>query len=62
MSNVEINEQIKTEVKGDYDVAVCGGGFAGTTAMTDDFSALNVNELQDVLRKNGVVIHEQEII
>lgn len=27
-----INEQIKTEVKGEYDVAVCGGGFAGISA------------------------------
>ena len=27
-----INEQIKTKVKGKYDVAVCGGGFAGISA------------------------------
>ena len=27
-----INEQIKTEVKEEYDVAVCGGGFAGISA------------------------------
>ncbi len=27
-----INEQIKTEIKGEYDVAVCGGGFAGISA------------------------------
>ena len=27
-----INEQIKTEVKREYDVAVCGGGFAGISA------------------------------
>ena len=27
-----INEQISTEVKGAYDVAVCGGGFAGISA------------------------------
>ncbi len=27
-----INEQICTEVKGEYDVAVCGGGFAGISA------------------------------
>ena len=27
-----INEQIKTEVKKEYDVAVCGGGFAGISA------------------------------
>ena len=27
-----INEQIRTEVKGEYDVAVCGGGFAGISA------------------------------
>ena len=29
---MKINEQIKTEVKGEYDVAVCGGGFAGISA------------------------------
>ncbi len=27
-----INEQRKTEIKGEYDVAVCGGGFAGISA------------------------------
>lgn len=27
-----INEQIRTEVKDEYDVAVCGGGFAGISA------------------------------
>lgn len=27
-----INEQIQTEVKAEYDVAVCGGGFAGISA------------------------------
>ncbi len=27
-----INEQMKTEVKGAYDVAICGGGFAGISA------------------------------
>ena len=27
-----INERIKTEIKGKYDVAVCGGGFAGISA------------------------------
>ena len=30
-------------------------------AMTDDFSALNVKELQDVLQRSGVVLHENEL-
>ena len=49
-----------------YDVAVCGGGFAGISAalaaaMTDDFSALDVSVLQDKLKQNGVVLHESDL-
>ena len=45
-----------------YDIAVIGGGAAGlAAAMTDDFSTLNVSELQEKLRKNGVVIHEKDL-
>ena len=48
-----------------YDVAVCGGGFAGISAalaaaLTDDFSTLDVCVLQERLRKSGVVLHERE--
>jgi hypothetical protein len=31
-------------------------------AMTDDFSTLNVKELQAVLEKNGVVLHEGNVL
>ncbi len=38
------------------------GQAAGTAAsMTDDFSKLNINELQKLLVENGVVLHEKEI-
>ena len=39
------------------------GQAAGTAAsMTDDFSKLDVKELQEVLKNNGVVLHEDEIL
>lgn len=39
------------------------GQAAGTAAaMSDDFSKLDVKKLQDVLRKNGVILHEKEIL
>ncbi len=39
------------------------GQAAGTAAsITDDFSALDIAYLQEKLRKNGVVLHEKEII
>ena len=45
-----------------YDVAVCGGGFAGiAAAMTDDFPSLDVAALQERLRSRGVVLHEQDL-
>lgn len=53
-----------------YDVAVCGGGFAGISAalaagtaaaMTNDFSILEISKLQEKLRNNGVVIHEKDL-
>ena len=50
-----------------YDVAVCGGGFAGISAalaaaMTNDFSTLDISLLQKKLRENGIVLHEKELI
>lgn len=30
-------------------------------AMTDDFPALDVSRLQEKLRQNGVVLHENEL-
>ena len=39
------------------------GQAAGTAAsMTDDFSKLDVKELQEVLKNNGVVLHEEDIL
>lgn len=39
------------------------GQAAGTAAaMTDDFSKLDVEELQGVLKNNGVVLHEKEVL
>lgn len=42
--------------------AVTGQAAGTAAAMTDDFSALDVKELQKVLKNNGVVLHENEII
>ena len=41
--------------------AVTGQAAGTAAAMTDDFTALDVTKLQAVLRKNGVVIHEEDI-
>jgi len=41
--------------------AVTGEAAGVAAAMTDDFSSLDVAQLQDVLRKNGVVIHEEDV-
>ena len=42
---------------------VVTGEAAGTAAaMTDDFTKLDVNELQKILVKNGVVLHEKDLI
>jgi hypothetical protein len=42
--------------------AVTGQAAGTAAAMTDDFSTLDVSKLQEKLRKNGVVIHEKEIL
>ena len=41
--------------------AVTGEAAGTAAAMTDDFAALDVAQLQAVLRENGVVIHEEDI-
>ncbi len=41
--------------------AVTGEAAGTAAALTNDFSSLNVEELQSVLRKNGVVFHENEL-
>ena len=46
----------------DYDVAVCGGGFAGiAAAMTDDFEALDVKAVQERLKARNIPLHEADI-
>lgn len=41
--------------------AVTGEAAGTAAAMTDDFSTLNVKELQNILKKNGVVLHENDL-
>ena len=42
--------------------AVTGQAAGTAAAMTDDFSSLDVSKLQEKLRHNGVVIHENDIL
>ena len=42
--------------------AVTGQAAGTAAAMTDDFSTLNVKDLQEVLKNSGVVLHEKEIL
>ena len=42
--------------------AVTGQAAGTAAAMTDDFSSLDVGALQAELRKNGVILHESEIL
>ena len=41
--------------------AVTGQAAGTAAAMSDDFSVLNIKELQAVLKKNSVVLHEKEL-
>lgn len=41
--------------------AVTGQAAGTAAAMTDDFSALDVARLQEILRRDGVVLHEREL-
>ena len=42
--------------------AVTGQAAGTAAAMTDDFSELDVKELQNILKKSGVILHEKEIL
>ena len=42
--------------------AVTGQAAGTAAAMTDDFSTLNVKDLQEILKNSGVVLHEKEIL
>ena len=41
--------------------AVTGEAAGTAAAMTDDFTTLDITALQDVLKKNGVVLHEHDL-
>lgn len=41
--------------------AVTGQAAGTAAAISNDFSKLNVNELQSILKKNGVVLHEKDL-
>lgn len=41
--------------------AVTGEAAGVAAAMTDDFSTLDVKKLQEILTKNGVVLHEKDL-
>ena len=41
--------------------AVTGEAAGVAASMTDDFPSLNVSELQEKLKENGVVLHEKEL-
>lgn len=42
--------------------AVTGQAAGTAAAMTDDFNKIDIKELQSILRDNGVVIHEKDIV
>jgi len=42
--------------------AVTGQAAGTAAAMTDDFTSLDINELQKKLMQNGVVLHEQDLM
>ena len=41
--------------------AVTGEAAGVAAAMTDDFTSLDVSKLQEILVKNGVVLHLKDI-
>jgi hypothetical protein len=41
--------------------AVTGQAAGIAAAISDDFTTLNVNKLQNLLRDNGVVLHEKDL-
>ena len=42
--------------------AVTGDAAGTAAALTDDFTKLDISQLQCILRRNGVVLHEQELL
>ncbi len=63
---MKTNETFQTQVTKECDVFVAGGGIAGiaaalAAAMTDDFGALDVTQLQEKLKNAGVILHEKDL-
>lgn len=56
-----INENLQTRIIGEYDVAVTGQAAGTAAALTDDFSSIDIDILQKMLKEDGVVLHEKEI-
>lgn len=42
--------------------AVTGQAAGTAAAISDDFSKMNINELQSILKSNGVVLHERDLM
>lgn len=42
--------------------AVTGQAAGTAAAISDDFSKMNINELQSILKSNGVVLHEKDLM
>ncbi len=59
---VSVNETMWDVIRVIPCCAVTGQAAGTAAALTDDFTQLNINELQDVLKKNGVILHEKEIL
>ena len=58
---VSVNETLWDVMRVIPCCAVTGQAAGTAAAMTDDFTALSVPELQKKLQKNGVVLHEQDL-
>lgn len=41
--------------------AVTGEAAGVAASLTDDFSKIDINKLQDILKQNGVILHENEL-
>jgi hypothetical protein len=41
--------------------AITGQAAGTAAAMTDDFAALDVSQLQEKLQKDGVILHERDM-
>ncbi len=41
--------------------AITGQAAGTAAALSDDFSSLNINKLQKILKNNGVILHESEL-